>query len=171
MLHSARKIKSALMNCHSRFAAALLLVTICPALANKVLINSDSVLEIDGKKIFVICFTVAPPADGKAPNGKNAIAELADAGATFLRAGPERPWSEARFKQEQQYEDAAARYGLHCWLNLREASRVKPGDTQNGQLLRNIVTTFGNHPGLGIYKGADEPEWGHEAVPPLERAY
>jgi hypothetical protein len=150
---------------------AFLLIALCSAHANQASINSDSVLEIDGQKIFVIAFTTAPPPDAKAPNGKNAIAELADAGATFLRAGPEGPWTEERFKLEQQYEDAAARNGLHCWLNLREASRIKPGDTKNGELLRKLVTTFRNHPALGVYKGADEPEWGQEPVPPLERAY
>src|SRR5947199_380494 len=81
--------------------AGMLLLSVPSARANHVIINSDSVLEIDGKKTFVICFTIAPPPAGKAPNGKNAIAELADAGATFLRAGPEGPWNERRFKQEK----------------------------------------------------------------------
>jgi hypothetical protein len=141
------------------------------ALANKAILNSDGVLEIDGKKIFVIGFTAAPPADGKTPAGKDAFAELADAGATFVRFGPDQPWSDARLEQEQTFEDAAARFGLHCWLNLREASSIKPGDTRNEELLRKIITRFKEHPGLGAYKGADEPEWGKHPLPPLQRAY
>ena len=107
---------------------SLTVITALAALANKATINPDGVLEIDGKKIFVIGFTAAPPADGKTPTGKDAFAELADAGATFVRFGPEQPWSDARFEQEQKFEDAAAHYGLHCWLNLREASSIKPGE-------------------------------------------
>jgi len=149
----------------------LTLTTAFNALANKFIINADGVLEIDGKKIFVIGFTAAPPADGKTPGGKDAFAELADAGATFVRFGPEQPWSDGRFDLEQKFEDAAARHGLHCWLNLREASSIKPGENRNEELLRKIVSRFKDHPGLGAYKGADEPEWGKHPLPPLERAY
>src|SRR5277367_4754682 len=123
--------------------------------ANKAIINPDGILEVDGKKIFVIGFTAAPPPDGRTPAGKEAFAELADAGATFVRAGPEQPWTEAHFEQERKLEDAAARVGLHSWLNLREISKVKPGDAKAEQLLRRILTTFRDNPGLGVYKGAD----------------
>jgi hypothetical protein len=57
------------------------------AAPNKVSINSDLVLAIDGQKVFPIGFTTPPPPDGKTPDGKNAIKELSDAGATFLRTG------------------------------------------------------------------------------------
>jgi hypothetical protein len=154
-----------------RYLAALSLLVALTAQANQGILNADGVLDIDGQKIFVIGFTAGPPPDGKTPSGKDAFAELADAGATFVRAGPEQPWSEARFELERAYEDAAARHGLHCWLNLREASRIKAGDTKSEALLRKVLTTFRNHPGLGVYKGADEPEWGKAALPPLERAY
>lgn len=153
------------------FTAALGLLVALTAQASKGILNADGILEIDGQKVFVIGFTAGPPPDGKAPNGKDAFAELADAGATFVRAGPEAPWSEARFELERAYEAAAARHGLHCWLNLREASKIRAGDTNSEALLRKVLTTFRNHPGLGVYKGADEPEWGKAALPPLERAY
>ena len=151
--------------------AALLAGCFLPsAAANMVSVNADGVLVIDGKKVFPIGFTVAPPPDGKTPTGKNAIEELADAGATFLRAGPlGAKWDEECFAAEKQLLDAAARYHLHCWLNLRDAATIK--NEEQEALLRKIVTTFGNHPGLGCYKGADEPEWGKIALPPLERAY
>ena len=66
---------------------------------------------------------------------------------------------------------AAARHGLHSWLNLREAAKIKAGETKSEALLRKLLTTFREHPGLGAYKGEDEPEWGKQALPPLERAY
>ncbi len=151
--------------------AALCLLNAFAAHANKAIPNADGVLEIDGKKIFVIGFTAAPPADGKTPAGKDAFAELVEAGATFVRSGPEEPWNEGRFEREKKFEDAAARHGLYCWLNLREAARVKPGDAKAEALLRKILATFRDHPGLGVYKGDDEPEWAKRPLPPLERAY
>src|ERR1035441_5050993 len=105
------------------FTAVLSLLAALTVQANKAILNADGVLEIDGQKVFVIGFTAGPPPGGQAPNGKDAFAELADAGATFMRAGPEQPWSEARFELERKYEEAAARHGLHCWLNLRSEER------------------------------------------------
>ena len=58
-------------------------------------INQDLVLELEGKKIFPIGFTMPPPPDGRTPGGRDAIQELADAGATFLRTGVMgRAWSD-----------------------------------------------------------------------------
>jgi hypothetical protein len=140
------------------------------ASANQATLNEDGVLVIDGKKVFPIGFTTSPPPNGKTPAGKNAIKELADAGATFLRAGPlGARWSDNRFRAEKEMQDAAAKHRMYCWLNLREASEIKT--EKDEALLRKILTAFRNHPGLGCYKGADEPEWGEANIPPLQRAY
>lgn len=153
-------------------AGGLLFALLISSRGNQAIINGDGVLEIDGKKIFPIGFTTSPPPDGKTPAGKNAIAELADAGATFLRAGPlGESWTDARFVGEQQMEDAAAKYGMHCWLNLREAVDLKARGGANEALLRKLVTKFKDHPGLGVYKGADEPAWGKMHAADTDRAY
>src|SRR3954452_21913644 len=109
---------------------ALILVSAVPLLtfsssgaASIATINSDQVLVIDGRKIFPIGFTSPPPPEGKTPEGRNGIEELADAGATFLRTGAH--WDAEGLKREQEYMDAAARYGLYCLPYLREYSRVK----------------------------------------------
>jgi hypothetical protein len=47
--------------------------------ASHVTIDPDQVLVIDSKKVFPIGFTTPPPPDGKTPDGKNGIGELADA--------------------------------------------------------------------------------------------
>ncbi|MGZ4973547.1 MAG: hypothetical protein ACXWJB_03130 [Limisphaerales bacterium] len=142
------------------------------ARANRATINGDGVLEIDGKKIFPIGFTTSPSPNGQTPHGKNAIAELADAGATFLRAGPlGKAWSEERFASEKQMQDAAARYRLHCWVNLREAVDLKHNTKEHEALLRRIVMTFKDHPGMGVWKGADEPAWGKVPIQQTEQAY
>src|SRR5882762_3007334 len=68
------------------------------AFSAKCIINEDMVFIIDGKKVFPIGFTMPPPPEGKTPSGKNAIDELHEAGATFLRTGVMGTnWDEATF--------------------------------------------------------------------------
>ncbi len=150
--------------------AALLLATGAPAAPSRVTVNSDQVLVIDGRKVFPIGFTLPPPPDGQAPAGDNGIAELAAAGATFLRTGAQGgDWDAATFEREEKYLAAAARYGLYCMPYLRENSFIT-SDAREAEL-RKILNRFKDHPGLGAWKGDDEPEWGKRPLPPLVRAY
>src|SRR3954470_15722725 len=113
--------------------------------ASHTTINADLVLEIDGRKIFPIGFTMPPPPDGTTPEGKNAIEELGAAGATFMRTGAQGGnWDAATIAREQKYLDAAARYGLHCLPYLRELARVE-SDTQAAHL-RELIRRFKDHP-------------------------
>jgi hypothetical protein len=137
-------------------------------LATTMTYGPDLVFQIDGKKVFPIGFTSPPPPDGKTPTGKNGIQELADAGATFLRTG-HRDWEKKDIDLEQQYEDVAARNGMHCLVYLGELASIKPDDKRREATLRDVVNRFKNHPGFGAWKGADEPEWGHHPIEPLIR--
>src|SRR5262245_51257871 len=137
------------------------------AAGSKAVINSDLVLVINGQKVFPIGFTMPPPPNGKTPEGKNGIAELAEAGATFLRTGGK--WTPENLQREQKYLDTAARYGLHCLPFLRELGSVSSPAQETE--LRQFIRRFKNHPGLGAWKGEDEPEWGKRPIPPLVRAY
>jgi hypothetical protein len=136
-------------------------------------INEDKVLVIDGKRVFPIGFTMPPPIDGKTPTGKNGIKEISDAGATFLRApywGYD--WDEEKtFRHTKEVLDAAAKNKMHTWVWFKELSGFNPGDKTKEELFRKIVTRFKDHPGMGAWKGADEPEWGKDPVPPLQHAY
>ena len=137
----------------------------------QVSINPDKVLIINGQKVFPIGFTMPPPPDGKAPNGKNTIEELHDAGATFLRTGVMgRDWDDAAIAQEDKWEAAAARYGMHCLVGLRELAQLGPTDAQHEAMLRKLVNHFKHHPGLGAWKTVDEPEWGKVPVSPILHA-
>src|SRR5438552_16603241 len=82
-----------------------LLLAMGPGLADaagsKASINADQVLVIDGKKVFPIGFTTPPPPDGKTPQGKNAIQELADAGASILRTGG--GWTDENLRRGPAY--------------------------------------------------------------------
>jgi hypothetical protein len=138
---------------------------------NHVAINADKVLVINGKKVFPIGFTTGPPPEGKTPSGKNGLQELADAGGTFVRTGAMRSdWDEATLASERQWEDAAARCKLYCWINLRDLASIGQHDTRREALLRRVVSEFKDHPGLGLWKGEDEPEWGKRKIPPMIRA-
>ena len=139
--------------------------------ASHVTIDANHVLVIDGKKVFPIGFTMPPPPDGKAPNGKNGIEELHDAGVTFLRTGVMGgPWNDEAIAKEKAYQDAAAKYGMHCWVFLRELGSIEENAPRREAMLRKVVAAFRDHPGMGVWKGEDEPEWGKKPVPPLVRS-
>jgi hypothetical protein len=59
---------------------------------------------------------------------------------------------------------------MHCATNLRELSSAPAGNAQREAKLRALVERFKDHPGLGVWKGDDEPEWGKHPVEPLARA-
>jgi hypothetical protein len=139
--------------------------------ASIVTISPDNVLLINGKKVFPIGFTMPPPVDGKTPEGRSGLQELAAAGATFMRTGTQgEDWNTATLDREQQWLDAAARHGLYCWPFLRELASIGAKDAKREALLRDVVNRFKNHPGLLAWKGADEPEWGKLPLESLLRA-
>src|SRR5215469_15089792 len=93
-------------------------MALCPLLASATshaTIDSNLVLNINGQRVFPIGFSPPPPPDGKTPDGKNAIEEMADAGANFMRTGAQGDdWNEQTFRREQEYLNVAARFGLFC---------------------------------------------------------
>jgi hypothetical protein len=141
--------------------------------------SSTGALLVDGRKVFPLVLSNAPPLGAKAPGGGDAFAELAAGGANFIRTG--RPdWSLGQLDQqiaaERQVLDAAAAHGLHCWLQLGNApdlpERVPAADEQ---LLTSIVEQLKDHAALGAWKGIDEPANLNRPKPVpaarLERAY
>jgi hypothetical protein len=166
------------MMCRMRllFLKTALAIVVCgvgtaSAAPNDVKIAPHGALMINGKAVFPIGFTMPPPAEGVTPWGRPALGELADAGATFLRTGPMgMAWTEETIANEQKYLDGAAKYGLYCATNLRELSSVKEGTPAEAKL-RALLERFKDHPGLGVWKGVDEPQWGKHPIEPMLRAY
>jgi hypothetical protein len=154
---------------------------------SKVTIDPDShVLVINGKKIFTIGFTVPPAPEAKAYNGKPALQEMRDAGAVFIRTGPmmdptgewKGSWDQRWIATEKRYMDAAAQAGMYCLPWLKELSHIEEGQSQKEEKLREVIRMFKDHPGLGVWKGEDEPQWAElnskgkkVLVPGLKRAY
>jgi hypothetical protein len=136
-----------------------------------VTIGPTGALRIDGKDVFPIGFSNPPPLGVNAPSGKDGLKELKEAGASFIRTG-RKAWNLAsiatQLDAETKLEQAAADAGLHCWLWFGEAANLptQPGST-NEQLLTRITAEFKGHPGLGAYKGFDEPAnpWNQAVTP------
>lgn len=169
--HNTTVKRRALPTLLSTCTALMLSICLLAAAGSVVTIDTNGVLVIDGKKVFPIGFTRPPPPDGKAPNGKNGIEELRDAGATFLRTGVwSKPWDDDVLAEELKYHDAAAKYGMHCWVFLDDLAAIPEGDMERERMLRKVVSALKDHPGLGVWKGADEPEWGKQPIPPMLRA-
>jgi hypothetical protein len=148
--------------------------------STKVLITPEHVLSINGKKVFPIGFTIPPPLDGKTPSGKPAFEELRSAGAIFIRTGPmwdeeaDRKyfaWDAQWAEREKKYMHAAAKAGMYCMTWLKELGDIDGKHPDREERLRKVVRFFKDNPGLGVWKGADEPQWGKIPVANVVRAY
>ena len=137
-----------------------------------VAIDSAGCLAIDGQNVFPLRLSEAPSVDGKTRDGRDAWAEVASAGANFVRTGL-RDWSlpqiDNQILAERARMDAAAAQGMYCWPRLGNAGDLPPAPaggqpSVKEQLLVKIANGLKTHPALGAYKGVDEPAWG--GVPP-----
>ncbi len=134
----------------------------------RITIDPCGALVVDGQKVFPVNLTVIPPPDAKAPNGKPAYEEFRDGGAMFMRTGGPN-WDDRTVEQELRYQEAAAKGGMRCcpWLGW-ELCNIKAGDQKREQQLRAVIDRLKASPGMGLWKGADEPEWGKK--PPADVA-
>ena len=156
----------------ARLASCLLAATASAADADaRVAIDSAGILTIGNRRVFPIGFTMPPPPDGKTPAGTDALGELREAGANFLRTGVMGSnWNDAALDAEQKYQDAAARHQMRCLVNLRELGSIGEEAPLREARLRELVTRFRAHPGMGVWKHVDEPEWGKHPIAPMLRA-
>jgi hypothetical protein len=119
-------------------------------------------LLVGDRRVFPLGLSDPPPVDSTAPNGKPAWVEIASAGANFGRNYT--VWTAAG-AGEQLLElgkqlEAAHQHGLQMWVALAGLDN----NLARRALLDKVVNTIKAHPGLGVWKGADEPAHGH--VPP-----
>ncbi|HEU4752048.1 MAG TPA: hypothetical protein VFU47_02990, partial [Armatimonadota bacterium] len=140
---------------------------------SRVAIAPDNVLLVNGRPVFPIGFTFGPPPGALSPRGVEGLRELREAGALFLRTGPtgSGAWSDAYLPREREWMDAAARNGMFTMPWLKELAAVRDRTSPVAEKLRRVVRLLKDHPGLGVWKGEDEPEWGKKPVPPLRTAY
>jgi hypothetical protein len=119
-------------------------------------------LVVNGQTFFPLGLSDPPPLGSAAPGGNDAWAEIASAGANFIRTGRS-DWSLAQIDQQVAQErlrmDHAGAHHLLCWPRLTEAAANLP-TTANSvaeQLLVRIANGLKDHPALGAWKGVDEP--------------
>src|SRR5437667_6840207 len=152
-----------------RLILPLLVLFASPVLAQespgptKITIDENHALVVNGKKTFPIGFTIIPPPDAKAPSGKLALEEWRAGGGTFIRTGPmgEEGGSWDKWMEtEKAYQAAAAKAGMLCMPWLKELSHIEDGDKAKEEKLRAVIRAFKDSPGMGCWKGEDEPQWG-----------
>ena len=138
----------------------------CSAFATtKVTIDAANNLVIDGKTVFPISVAVLPPVDGKTPSGKSAWQEFHEAGVNFARVAPGDYWDKHGWNPEGlrvagQYMDQLAAAKIYAWMTLGdELSYVKPDNARQQAKLKEMIEMFKDHPAMGGWKGADEPQW------------
>jgi hypothetical protein len=126
-------------------------------------------LLVGGKPTFPIGLSDPPPVDSTAPGGRPAWAEIARAGVTYVRNYT--VWRQAAVAEQlievTQELDAARSHDLQVWLALAGVDN----DLSHAALLDRIVNTLKGHPGLGVWKGADEPALGHVPAAGLVAVY
>jgi hypothetical protein len=132
-----------------------------------VTLDPTGALVVDGQKVFPLGLSLPPPVGGKTPAGKDAWQELKAGGASFVRTG-RATWDaqqiDAQIASEKALEDAAAAHGLLSWLWLGDLPNLPTtAGSPKEQLLTKVVNAFKAHPGLGAYKGIDEPQ--HSSIP------
>ncbi len=120
-------------------------------------------LLVGGKRVFPIGLSDPPPPGTTAPaSGLPAWSEIAAAGVGFVRNYT--VWRATGVDEQLlsvgQELDAAATHGLQVWLALAGVD----DDLSQQALLDRIVAEFKAHPGLGAWKGVDEPALGQVPV-------
>jgi hypothetical protein len=127
-------------------------------------------MQLGGKTVFPITLGNGPPLTSKDPvTGVNGWMEVARAGVKMLRVYPK--WNAANAAQQilavKEEMIAAASRGLRLWVGLFDVAN----DLSKQALLQQIVDGLKDSPGLGAWKGSDEPLWGNVDPDGLAAAY
>jgi hypothetical protein len=114
---------------------------------------------LGGKTVFPITLGNGPPVGADYPDGGlKAWTEVARTGVKMLRIYPK--WTAANVATQLQTVrdqlNAASRFGLRLWVGLYDVAN----DLSKQALLQQIVDGLKDSPGLGAWKGSDEPLWG-----------
>jgi hypothetical protein len=76
-------------------------------------------LLVEGAKVFPLVLSNPPPVGDSTPDGRDAWAEVAAGGVSFVRT-PAIAWDaahvDAQLAEERAFLDAAQAHGLHGWL-------------------------------------------------------
>ncbi len=124
-------------------------------------------MKLGGKRVFPITLSGGPPfgKDTTEADWK----EVAQTGVHMLRIYPK--WNAANatqlIKDVRLQLDTAVECGLRLWVGLFDVA----DNLSRQALLGQIVDGLKDHPGLGAWKGSDEPLWGNRDPDALAAAY
>jgi hypothetical protein len=120
-------------------------------------LTAQGTFTVDGERFFPLGVTMSPPLGSTTPWGRDALAELAETGVNTFRTGPwVRGWRTRDLSRAVAWADAAADHGVYTWLQLRGLALLEPGSVRS-PFLQRVVDSLKDHPGLGFWKGWDEP--------------
>jgi hypothetical protein len=133
--------------------------------------NSRGTVLVDGVARFPIGLSQPPPVGGRTPAGVDSLDEVVEAGITLLRVGPHRgEWTDAAIADAENWNAAAAARGVYTGIALGELAHAQPDTPEDGRL-HEVVTTLKDGPGVGMWKGEDEPFWNGRSATSLQHAY
>jgi hypothetical protein len=122
-------------------------------------IDSRGTILVDGVKTFPIGLSRPAALGATTPWGTDALTEVASAGVTLFKVDPlGGRWTAEALADAEAWNAAAAARGAQTWINLRELTHAVP-DTSEDAMLKAVVAALADDPGLGAWKGADEPWW------------
>jgi hypothetical protein len=105
------------------------------------------------------------------PPDADGLQQVAAAGVTTVRTGLA-DWTAAAIPGEIAKLDAAHAHGLQCWVWLGSLTNLPAGaPSPQEQLLGKVVNALRAHPGLGAWKGQDEPAHSQIPVANLSRGH
>jgi hypothetical protein len=144
--------------------------------------DANGTFLLAGQPIFPIVLAKPPLLGSTTPSGADGLDEVVGDGVNLFKVGPPGPgeppykwttWTDAAITHAEAWDAAALSRGAHTWMNLDTLSRAIPGKPSEARL-RDVVTTLLNDPsgpGIGLWKGSDEPWWSHYAPSVLQFPY
>ena len=126
---------------------------------------------VDGEPQFLIGLADPPPLGGLTPAGTDGLDEVVAGGVRIFRVAPpgRAPWSPDVLPPVLAWLDAAHSRGAMVWLSVRELGLAARGDERTA-MLGSLVPTLALHPGLGFWRGVNEPYWAGHGVDSLSYA-
>ena len=137
--------------------------------------DANGTVLVNGVKTFPIVLARGPDRGSTTPSGADALNEVIGAGVNFFKVGAVgSTWTSSDTTDTNLWDQAVAARGAYTWVNLNSLSQAQPGSTADTQLQQVITTLKGDptgSPGLGMWKGKDEPWWSGVAPSALQFAY
>jgi hypothetical protein len=146
-----------------------------PAAAIVSSLRPSGAFVIGGERTFPIGLSNPPPIGSRTPSGADGLDTVVAAGVTIFRVGPlSQPWSSTTIDYAKAWDQAALQRGVHTWMSLGDTAASAVAGARSDAVLTKVVTSLLSDPsagGLGLWKGADEPNSGGVTPDALRFAY